>query len=451
MFINPFSAGVKRIQNMRSGHHVIARNMTWVALFVFFGFVAKAGKEIAIAHRYGVSLELDAYFFVFNLVSWPATIILSILTATIIPVVARIRQLESGKLPHFRSELLGLALMLGLIFVFLGWLGLPLLLHSSWAGLPSTTATLATQMVPSLVLIAPLSILISLFSVWMLAAERQSITLLESLPALVLILILFFFPVGEVQPLVWGTLVGFVIHLIILVIHLLHKGEIETPKFTQQSSEWSIFWQGFGIVAVGQVLMGLTTIVDQILAAHLGIGAIASLNYANRTLSLLLGLGGIMIVRATLPAFSNMQAQGFRQLRRFAYQWAGFFFVIGMGIMIGGWLLAPWGIRIVFEHGAFTSDNTEIVATIFRYGLLQLPFYFTGLVLVSLLLSQQRYWAICLIGAINLVVKIISSLLIVPYFGIYGLMISTTIMVAISTLLLIVVVHGNFFKESEQM
>lgn len=45
--------------------------MAWVALFVLLGSFARAAKEMAIAYRYGVSAEVDAYLFVFNLVSWP--------------------------------------------------------------------------------------------------------------------------------------------------------------------------------------------------------------------------------------------------------------------------------------------------------------------------------------------------------------------------------------------
>src|SRR3546814_4343245 len=40
------------------------------------------------------------------------------------------------------------------------------------------------------------------------------------------------------------------------------------------------------------------------------------------------------------------------------------------------WALAPWGVALLFERGAFTADNTQAVAQVLRWGLLQLPFYF---------------------------------------------------------------------------
>ena len=57
--------------------------MAWVALFVLLGSLVRAGKEMAIAYRYGVSAEVDAYLFVFNLVNWPVGVWFSVLTSDI--------------------------------------------------------------------------------------------------------------------------------------------------------------------------------------------------------------------------------------------------------------------------------------------------------------------------------------------------------------------------------
>lgn len=442
-----FGAIRARIHNAHPDHHAIARGMVWVALFVLLGSIARAAREMAIAYRYGISAEVDAYLFIFNLVSWPVGVWFSVLTVILVPLAARIRLTGSTELPRFRSELLGLALMLGLTFAFLGWLGLPVLLNSSWIGLPSNTITIATQIAPTLVLLAPLGVLISLFSAWMLAAGRHANTLLESMPALVLLLVLLVFPGGGIEPLVWGTLFGFAFHLISLAVSLFRRGEIDMPHLTRQSPQWPAFWQGFGIMLVGQAVMSFTGIIDQFFAAHLDTGAIATLSYANRILALILGMGATAVSRASLPVFSQAQEQGGEQLYRVAFYWVRLLFVLGIGAMIVGWWLAPWGIKLLFERGAFTAADTEVVAAVFRYGLPQLPFYFAGLVLVSLLVSQRRYRVISIIGLINLVVKIIASILMFPYFGVSGLMISTTIMLGISCLSLFVVVHQKILIE----
>ena len=166
-------------------------------LFVFVGKLAGAAKEMAIAYRYGLSREVDAYLFVFNLVSWPIGVWFSVLTVVLVPLAARMRQAEPGELPRFRSELLAFVILLGLVLALAGSSGLPLLLHSSWAGLPPATAAIAFDMAPRLAVLAPFGVIIGLFSAWMLAAGRHTNTLLESTPALVILVALFAFPGGE--------------------------------------------------------------------------------------------------------------------------------------------------------------------------------------------------------------------------------------------------------------
>ena len=60
----------------------------------------------------------------------------------------------------------------------------------------------------------------------------------------------------------------------------------------------------------GQALISFIGIIDQFFAAPLGTGAIATLSYANRILASMLGLGATAVARATLPVFSQAQAQG---------------------------------------------------------------------------------------------------------------------------------------------
>lgn len=428
--MNWFSTIRARIHNAHPDHHVIARDMAWVALFVFLGAIARAAREVAIAYRYGISAEVDAYLFVFNLVNWPIGVWFSLLTVVLVPLATRIQHNTSAALPDFRAELLGLTLLFGLALGFLTWAVLPMLLQSSWTGLPPTTTVIAANMAPALALLVPLGMLISLLSAWMLTAGRHANTLLESVPALVLVMALLVFSEGGAEPLVWGTLAGFVFHLFSLAASLFRRGEIEAPRFTRQSTAWPAFWQGFGVMLIGQALMSITNIVDQFFAAHLGTGAIATLGYANRILALLLGMGAMAISRATLPVFSLAQAQGGKQLHHVVTHWVRILFVLGVVAMIVSWGLAPWGVKLLFERGAFTAADTAAVLEVFRFGVAQLPFYFAGLVFVSYLSSRSLYSWLLWSGVLGLCSKLIGNVLFVPACGVGGLTLATAVMYA---------------------
>jgi peptidoglycan biosynthesis protein MviN/MurJ (putative lipid II flippase) len=96
--------------------------------------------------------------------------------------------------------------------------------------------------------------------------------------------------------------------------------------------------------------------------------------------------------------------------------------------MLISWWLAPWGVKLLFERGAFTAQNTVAVTEVFRYSLAQLPFYFPGLVLVSLLASRRHHKFIAIGAGINLFVKIGANYLFIPLMGIKGIVTATAIM-----------------------
>lgn len=422
------SAINRHFKSKHPDHHAIAKGMMSVALFVFLGKLAGAAKEMAVAYRYGISEAVDAYLLVFNLISWPVGVWFSVLTVVLVPLAARMRQDRTIDITKFRAELLAFCLLLGLILALAAGLGLPALLNSSWLGLSNTTRTVALNITPSMLVLAPLGVLISLFSAWLLSAGRHVNTLLESVPALAILIAVLLLSNQGIEALVWGTVAGLFLHLISLAIPLAWRSEIEKPCFTQHSSQWSGFWQGFGIMLVGQILMSFTALIDQFFAAHLDTGAIATLSYANRILALILGLGATAVGRATLPVFSKIQADDGGKLHKMAMRWVGLLFVMGVIAMLISWWLAPWGVKLLFERGAFTAQNTVAVTEVFRYSLAQLPFYFSGLVLVSLLASRRHHKFIAIGASINLFVKLGANYLLIPLMEIKGIVTATAIM-----------------------
>ena len=177
--------------------------------------------------------------------------------------------------------------------------------------------------------------------------------------------------------------------------------------------------------------MGLTLIVDQVMAAQLGEGAIATLGYANRILALVLGLGAMAAARAILPIFSEAVASGQTlQVTHQAMRWARLLFLLGLVMSLAGWFLGPWGVRLLFERGAFSAENTVEVTEVFRFGLAQLPFYFAAIILVQWLASQGRHRIIAVSGLVGLSIKIAANSLLIPWLGTAGITLATALMYA---------------------
>ena len=195
---------ISRLRNAHADHHAIARGMVVGALFVFLSKVIGAAKEMVIAWRYGVSEIVDAYLFIFNLVTWPVAVWFSVLVVVLVPLAAAIREREPHELRRFRGELLGLTLILGFLLWLLAEGGLPMFLRSSISGLSGSALTHALNTAPALSGLALLGMTISLLSAWVMAGGSHSNTLLEGVPALLIMTTLLLTPGIGTGPLVWA-------------------------------------------------------------------------------------------------------------------------------------------------------------------------------------------------------------------------------------------------------
>jgi peptidoglycan biosynthesis protein MviN/MurJ (putative lipid II flippase) len=426
-----------RWHSAADAHRSILTALVSVAAFAVAGKLVTAVKEIAVAWRFGVSVEVDAYLFVFNLLNWVILVWFSVLTVVLIPLEARIRREAPDQLRLFRAELLGAALVLGLLTVAVAKLAIPLLLSSHLIGLPVRTVRLAREIVPGLSWLALPGMLVSLYSTWMMSGGRNANTLLEGVPSMgILVAVLVASGIGS---LVWGTLLGVVLQLVCLAWPRVSSGEVRAPSLRISSPAWAAFVRGSTTVLAGQAILGVTTLVDQFFAAGLGEGAISSMGYATRVLGLVNGVVAIAVTRSTLPVFSRTALIDARRVRTVAIRWTTLLGLAGVAAALTGWALAPWIVRTLFEHGTFGAADTDAVATLLRFGLLQLPFYFASLVLVSLHSSRGGYRVLVVSGALGLLVKLAGIWLLVGALGLKALMISAAMMYLANMLLLLAV------------
>jgi putative peptidoglycan lipid II flippase len=405
-----------------------------VGLFSLIAKAMAAAKEMAVAWRFGLGSEVDAYLFLFNLLNWPIGVWFSVLTVIVIPLEAHHRRSDPDRLVHFRSELLGFAALAGTCLVAAALIGVPHVLSSNWLGLPEATAAAARKMLPVMAGLMIPGLLIGVYSTWMMGSGRYANTLYEGIPALAILVSLSLF--GGQSALVWGTTIGFAVQLALLAMPANSSKELASLRFGFSSAAWVTFWRGFSIVVLSQALMSLTSLVDQFYAAHLPAGAISSIGYASRILALANGLVATAVTRATLPVFSAGTPHDNTATTHIAWRWSLLLAGVGCGGVAIGWIASPSIVHLLFERGTFTAGNTATVAHVLRLGLIQLPFYFSSLVFVSLHSSRRRYRVILASSALGLTTKFITVSVLMNRYGIDALMISSAVMYAMNALLL---------------
>jgi putative peptidoglycan lipid II flippase len=423
----------QRLAGAHSDHKRIALGAAWVMGFVLVGRLAGAAKEMAVAWRYGVSETVDAYQLATTLVLWLPGTMVSVLTIVLVPMFVRLRESDQVDRSYFLRELDGTAVVAGAIMAGLSLLLGPFVLLHLADKLSAESLQIAWRFTRGMAPLAPLSLMLGVYAARLMARERQINTLLEGVPAIVILLLLLLWSRGtDAAPLLWGTVLGFVIQTV-WSWRLAGRtdGAIAMPRFSRRSRHWPELYAATGVMVAGQFVMSLITPLDQYTAAQLGNGAIATLGYANRLITLLTGIGATAIARAILPVMSDLWAAGQREwARNISLKWAAFMLTAGALLAVIAWALAPWGVGLLFERGAFTSQNTHVVAEVFRWAVIQVPFFFAGLVLVQLLASQGKYSTIAALAVSNFVIKFALNPLLSARMGIVGIPLATGLMYA---------------------
>ncbi len=420
----------------------IARNFSIVIVFIFLAKLVGAAKEMAVAWRYGVSSLIDAFIFSNAIIIWLPMILTGILATVIVPLSAQLHsKKDNNSSDLFFSELSGLIIMVGLVItlatavLYFFPIIYPQIIESDSRYLVLVMAPCALFMTVT-----------GLITARLIASEKFVNSLLEAIPTFSLLVAVIIL-IGDRTTLIIGTNVGAFLACAISCAYAYRLNLIELPKYSFTSPHWKTFWSGIGVLTIGQVLMSMVTLIDPYMLAELGEGAIASLGYANRVLALILTLGATAISRAILPVLSEKVASGdIASARKLAWQWSYFLFFIAIVGCSIAWWFAPIGIQILFERGAFSAKNTTDVSEVFRFGLLQVPFYFSGIVLVQLLASNNKFSWIAIGAALNLPVKFYANLILGPIYGASGIALATGAMYLGSVIFLIFAVYMDRAK-----
>lgn len=89
-------------------------------------------------------------------------------------------------------------------------------------------------------------------------------------------------------------------------------------------------------------------------------------------------------------------------------------------------------VQVLFQRGSFTPEDTYMVARIQAFYALQIPFYIGGILVVRLISSMRKNQLLMWVSGSNLLVKIVLNYLLIQYFGVYGIALSTSIIYLIS-------------------
>jgi putative peptidoglycan lipid II flippase len=93
-------------------------------------------------------------------------------------------------------------------------------------------------------------------------------------------------------------------------------------------------------------------------------------------------------------------------------------------------------VRLFYQRGAFTGADTYLVSWVQICYSFQVPFYVLGALLVRFLSSVRRNDVVLWVAAVNLVLDIVLNLVLMRWWGIAGIAMSSSLVCVVSLMVL---------------
>ncbi|MBF8149558.1 polysaccharide biosynthesis C-terminal domain-containing protein [Winogradskyella sp. F6397] len=411
----------------------VVKSMATVAVITFFIKALAFYKETIIAGTFGLSEILDTFLVAVLVPSFVQSVFISSLKNLFIPnYIVELK--NNGDKSSFQSFIFLITLAVSISSIILAYFFVDFFLEFIFPGKSEDYYQLTKYqlyiILPSLLFWGFSSVISGLLEI-----ENRFLvsTLSEFFPLVTMLLFLFFLKdnLGDMV-LAYGTLAGSVIGFIFLLyFSIKHKDlSLGTPRINTNSSQ---MLKQLPPKIIASFLSVMNGFIDKFFAGQLVVGSIAALNYGNRVPAfgvtiVIMALGSVL-----LPHFSRLVNEDLKSAYHYLFKILKL--VVGVGIIITIITIfsSDWIVQMWLERNEFTHEDTLKVSTIQKIMLANVPFYLCTLIIVKFLTSINKNKFMAQISFVNLFVNIILNMLFIEHYGVFGLALSTTLVLIISS------------------
>src|SRR5262245_30215655 len=300
--------------NPQTAQTSIGKSAFSVASAIFLSRIFGLVRERVLAHYFGLSGVADAFRAAMRIPNTLQNLLgEGVLSASFIPVYARLEaqgdKEEAGRVAGGVFSILALVTSL---FVLIGVLATPLLVDAIAPGFHDARRPLAIQLVR--VFFPGVGFLVlSAWCIGILNSHRRFFLAYVSPVVWNLAMIAAMVAFGRTKDLnrlayytAWGSVVGSALQFLMQLPVVIRLAPAMRLALHLASDNVRTVIRNFGPVFVSRGVTQLSAFVDSILASKVGVGALASLTYAQLIYILPVSLFGMSVSVAELPAMSSV-------------------------------------------------------------------------------------------------------------------------------------------------
>jgi len=418
----------------------IARSTAFFSVATAASRIAGLGREIFAASYYGVNGPMSAFTIAFQVPNLVRSLFAdAALQPAFVPIFTE--QLEKKNYREaFRlasTMLLLVTLVLGAItalFVLIAPLIMPLFAPGFEGEILDLTVTLSQVLFPILIMLGVSGVVVGVlnsydrFGAFAIAPLFWNLTII----AVLVLVAPAFHGQDRIYAYAIGILAGTLVQLLIPIFDL---------RNTPFRFHWSFDWRNRDVrrvlllmlpVTISLGLINFNLVINSLFGTLVSEQAPAAIDKAFRIYQLPQGVFSVAIATVLFPTLARFAARGAHDDLRatMANGMRQILFVLVPAAAAVLVLSEPM-IRLVYQRGEFTAEQTTLVATALFWFAFSLPTNGLFLLLTRTFFSLQRPWVPTVIAAANLAVTALGALALY-HLGVGGIVAATVIATAVS-------------------
>jgi putative peptidoglycan lipid II flippase len=418
-----------------AGYRRIVRGASIVGILSLAVATATAVRDLVIAAWFGTGDVVDAFLIAFLLPNFVMFVLAGSFAAAVIPTYLQIRVMEgddASRSAFSQVMFLGLVL-LGVVSILAVLLG-PALLAVIASGFGPEKLDLTRQLYYAFVPLIVIGGLATMFCAALNANEHFAPAAFA--PALVpltaLLALLALGSVWGIYALALGVILGFGLQLLVVVMALRKRALPAMPRWRGWDPSTRTMVDQYVPMVIGVAALGGTLFVDQAMAASLGAGSVAALAYGNKLAALMVVLGVGVAKTAVFPHFARaVAAQAWREIWTSLRVFTLLILAVTVPLTALLFIFSTPIAQLLFERGAFQSQDTALVGRIQAAYVLQIPFQVLANLLSTLLSSLRANHMLMRVWVTSLVLNVILNYLFMSLLGVTGIALASTVVYAV--------------------
>jgi putative peptidoglycan lipid II flippase len=399
------------------------------------------GREVAFAYLFGSSAMMDAFRVAFNIPNLLRDFFgEGGMNAAFVPVFSEYHSKEGKESAneYLSSFLLPLATIL-LVVVTLGIIFSPVLISFLAKGFSrdplqyQAAVKLTRIMFPFLIFISLASVVIGILMYF----DRFFITGIYTVFFNISVIIFSFLLYKKlgIFGAATGILAGGLIQLLFLLLFLPKSGiRLKRPRWSHSGVK-----QSFRLMApvfFGYAATRINVAVTLFLASLLPTGNISHLSFAYRIMQLPLGMFGVAVAAVSLPELSRKAAS---KLDQYPYILASLRAVFLLSIPAVFFLFSVRlsVVRIIYEHGAFLTQDSLQTSAVLLFYLLGIPFIAGNKVISNVYFSRKDTKTPMKISYVAMIMNVVLAIILLNRLGVRGLALAVSLSAIVQFVLLI--------------